>query len=323
MGRIPSGRPPNQPLLLISSRHREVMRRLVAGETQHQIAMDMGFTESRLSVICNSPLFKRQLAELNDEVHERYVERTGDIQGRLLELQPKAVDVLESIISKKEVDGKVVSLNLKKETALDILELAGSGKKKNNTVADAMGDVVKVISDGFKLAKELRDQSMRDAAEEQHRLSGQERGLGIIDNYEYGDKNNNINKRDVNVRVVGCSADSGVYTNETQTHVLDNVITVDANSLNSTTNNKQSTVKDKSVLGDARDNLNKSADQPTVPLPLLTQYIITDSSENQNQNQNQNQSSSSFPVFNSNSNSRFSDDDINDENENENQVRSA
>ncbi len=161
MGRHPSGKLPNQPLLLIKSRHREIMRRLIAGETQHQISVDMNITESRLSIICNSPLFKRELANLESEVKSRYINTTADVQARLNLLQPRAVEVLDELLNKKEVDGIRVSLPLKKDTALDVLELAGSGKKKNATVADAMSDVVKIISDGFKLAKELKDEQQR------------------------------------------------------------------------------------------------------------------------------------------------------------------
>lgn len=134
------------------------MRRLIAGESQHRIAEDLGMTESRISIICNSPLFKRELKKLEDEVKDRYIDTTAAVQQRLNSLQPAAVDILESILNKNEVNGKMVSLPLKRETALDVLELAGNGKKKNTTVADAMSDVVKIISDGFKLAKELKAQ---------------------------------------------------------------------------------------------------------------------------------------------------------------------
>jgi hypothetical protein len=168
MGRHPSGKVPNQPLGIIMSKHREIMRRLVAGETQHRIAVEMGMTESRLSIICNSPLFKRELAALEAEVKGRYITTTADIQAKINQLQPRAVDILDQILNKTEVDGKSVSLPLKRDVALDVLELAGSGKKKNATVADAMGDVVKIIADGFKLAKELKEASV---VEEQHAAS--------------------------------------------------------------------------------------------------------------------------------------------------------
>jgi len=166
MGRHPTGKVPSQPLGIIMSKHREIMRRLIAGETQHRISVEMGITESRLSIICNSPLFKRELAALEAEVKGRYITNTADIQDKINRLQPRAVEVLDHILNKSEVDGKMVSLPLKRDVALDILELAGSGKKKNGTVADAMGDVVKIIADGFKLAKELKDASVAEAKEE-------------------------------------------------------------------------------------------------------------------------------------------------------------
>jgi hypothetical protein len=167
MGRHPTGKIPSQPLGIIMSKHREIMRRLVAGESQHRIAAEIGMTECRLSIICNSPLFKRELAALEEEVKSRYITTTADIQGRINKLQPRAVDILDQILNKTEVDGRAVTLPLKRDVALDVLELAGSGKKKNATVADAMGDVVKIIADGFKLAKELKDAAIAEGVEAQ------------------------------------------------------------------------------------------------------------------------------------------------------------
>jgi hypothetical protein len=152
MGRHPTGKIPSQPLGIIMSKHREIMRRLVAGESQHRIAAEIGMTECRLSIICNSPLFKRELAALEEEVKSRYITTTADIQGRINKLQPRAVDILDQILNKTEVDGRAVTLPLKRDVALDVLELAGSGK---------------IIADGFKLAKELKDAAIAEGVEAQ------------------------------------------------------------------------------------------------------------------------------------------------------------
>lgn len=166
MGRHPSREEPAQPLRIIQGKHREIMRRQIAGESQRRIALELGMSESRLSIICNSPLYKREYARLEQEVKGRFVEVAANVQNKVTELQPTALGVLEKILKEKEVDGIRVSLPLKRDTALDILELGGNGKKKTDVKNDAMADVVKIISDGFELAKQaMEERKRRDEVE--------------------------------------------------------------------------------------------------------------------------------------------------------------
>ena len=56
---------PAQPLTHLWERHKEIARRLVAGDRQKDIADDMKMTYSRMSIICNSPAFKTQIQRLS------------------------------------------------------------------------------------------------------------------------------------------------------------------------------------------------------------------------------------------------------------------
>lgn len=153
MGRHPTGKTPAQALQIITGRHREIIRRKIAGQSQREIAIAMNMSEARLSVICNSPLFLKVYKEMEGKVEERYVVQQADITGKVNELQPVAMGVLENILKNKEVDGMKVSLTLKKETALNVLDLGGNtGKSKEK--GSALDDVIEVIKGSFSLAKE-------------------------------------------------------------------------------------------------------------------------------------------------------------------------
>lgn len=165
MGRHPTGKiPPNQ-LRIILGKHREIMRRQIAGESQRSIAIALGMTETRVSVICNSPLYKREYAKLAKSVDDRFIEVQANVQQQLNkkveDLQLDAFGVLEKIIHQKDIDGMRVTPLLKKDTALEVLELGGNRKNKANEKADAMSDVVKIISEGFKLAQSAIDERNR------------------------------------------------------------------------------------------------------------------------------------------------------------------
>ena len=163
MGRIPILDEPQNALKLIRPRHREIMRRLVCGQKQREIALDMELNEGRLSIIINSPLFKIELAKLERAVNKRAIEHVGDVTARIASLQGPAVSVLEKILINK--DGKA-SLVLQKATAIDTLELAGAKRRDND---EGMNDFAQFVSDAYAEAQARRREMLEQeilAAEE-------------------------------------------------------------------------------------------------------------------------------------------------------------
>ena len=153
MGRI-ARKIPFQPLLQVGSRHREIMRRLISGQSQVTISRELNITQSRLSIICNSPLFKRELANLEGKVENKFVEQRGNVETRVSNLQHKALDILEDIVSKDVIGDSKVPLRLKKDAACDILDLGDLKKKDHN---DGLNDFAKFVTDAFKIAVDKRN----------------------------------------------------------------------------------------------------------------------------------------------------------------------
>jgi len=161
MGRHPSGNTPPQQLLRVESKHREIMRRLIAGESNKKIATDLGMSETRLSIVRNSPLFLKEYKNLEAEVKSRFLDSAAKIQEKINNLQEPAIDMLGKILTEKSVDDMRVTPILKHQVALDILDLGGNGKKRiENNKNDAINDVIKVISDGFELAKQAMSEKL-------------------------------------------------------------------------------------------------------------------------------------------------------------------
>lgn len=121
--RVPSRVEPAQPLTFMWERHREIARRLVAGDRQIDIARSMGMTEGRLSIIVNSPLFMLYLQELSAKADDQ----AADIQGRLSKLAVSSMTVLENAIHGTGDMKEGVSPGLKTRIAQDVLDRAGYG----------------------------------------------------------------------------------------------------------------------------------------------------------------------------------------------------
>ena len=146
MGRIPTGAIPEQALEFIRPRHRQIMYRLITGQTQARIATDLEMDQSRLSVIVNSPLFKSELRKMEDQVFESLKESRGDISAKVKELQPAALGIIQGIMESKKAGAR-----LRRDCAKDILEL---DKKRRSVEDEGMTPFAKVIQDAFKIATE-------------------------------------------------------------------------------------------------------------------------------------------------------------------------
>ena len=137
MGRVPgyaktADGTPQQPITYLWERHREIIRRLVAGDKQVDIARDMEMTQGRLSIICNSPACQNLLKRISagaDEVAK-------DVQTRIQELSNDAITILETAI----LNGKNEGLSFKAQTdiAKDVLDRAGHGSVKKIQSVDVV-----------------------------------------------------------------------------------------------------------------------------------------------------------------------------------------
>ena len=127
--RVPSGDTPSQPLTHLWERHKEIMRRLVAGDRQVDIAKDLQMTQSRMSIICNSPAFKTQLERLSMGADNNAL----DVQDRVTALSIDAMSVLEDVLQ----NGDDLPKKLQVEVAKDIMDRAGHGAVKKTAVLNA------------------------------------------------------------------------------------------------------------------------------------------------------------------------------------------
>lgn len=128
--RVPSGDIPAQPLTHLWERHKEIIRRLVAGERQVDIAKDLQMTQSRMSIICNSPAFKSQLARMSEGADSSAL----SVQDRITNLSVDAISVLEDALQED-----ILPIKEKAKVAQDMLDRAGhSAVKKVHTIQETL-----------------------------------------------------------------------------------------------------------------------------------------------------------------------------------------
>lgn len=121
-------------LSYIRPRHKEIARRLVLGQTQTEICRDLNMSTSRMSIICNSPLFKILVSKLEEERNQD----TVDVGKQLREIAPNALEIVERTM----YNGATESLKLK--AAESILDRAGF-----STINKAQIEVSHVPTENF------------------------------------------------------------------------------------------------------------------------------------------------------------------------------
>src|SRR5208282_4708632 len=105
--------------------HHEIMRRLMLGQSQRDIALDMGRNETALSAIIRSPLFQLEYRKIKDQEMQDILE----IRKEVIEAGILGAKLHKSILTTNTVDGiaellQGVPLQLRQRSATDMLALA-------------------------------------------------------------------------------------------------------------------------------------------------------------------------------------------------------
>lgn len=107
----------------LRARHKEIARRAVLGQKGVDIARDLGL----------SPIWVNSLLRHNGEIKEYITEleegcdrNVADIGGRIKELQPKALELLEKVLEQEQLDGVPLKPDTRVATAKHVLSMGGN-----------------------------------------------------------------------------------------------------------------------------------------------------------------------------------------------------
>jgi len=93
----------------LNPRHREAMRRLVAGQPVGRVAEDLGYNVGHLNKIIRSPLFKRELERMQAKADLAHY----DALAKLRCIHPKAVEAYTDLV--EQTDFKQLRFNVAKD----------------------------------------------------------------------------------------------------------------------------------------------------------------------------------------------------------------
>ena len=106
----------------LSTRHREILRRVVGGQDLKQIAEIMGINHQTVICIANSPMFKQEKEKMLQKIENNLVEQLSDPKQYLNHKAIKAAKKLTHLMDTSTSD------NIQLASANSILDRAGAPK---------------------------------------------------------------------------------------------------------------------------------------------------------------------------------------------------
>ena len=110
---------PDKPVTYLWERHKEIANLVVAGHRPIDICKELGYTPTWMSIIMNSPVFKKYVASLRVRVEEGLI----DVKKKLYEGSTIGVVKLLEILNDKDTQK-----SLQVKVAQDFLDRAGFPK---------------------------------------------------------------------------------------------------------------------------------------------------------------------------------------------------
>ena len=140
----------------LNTRHRALMRMLVAGVSVKDAARALGYNEERAYQISMSPLFKEEMERMRREVDKRFIEGeaekpsfVGIARGILEDAAPEAAQALVDILRTGDIKHRQMSA----KEILDRVGVAGEKGKGEGVSIEVSDGLAKAIEKFVVLVK--------------------------------------------------------------------------------------------------------------------------------------------------------------------------
>jgi hypothetical protein len=121
----------------LKPRHMDIIRRMLTGQQDQEICLELGMSESYLSILKNDPTFATKLEDEVAKLQERFIEQRQDAMQMIEEVQCDAVQMAIGAMKTGLVGERVISAKDQLKSIWDILDRGGTRKAEKKIVAHA------------------------------------------------------------------------------------------------------------------------------------------------------------------------------------------
>jgi len=130
----------------LSARHKDMVRRLLVGETPGEICMELGVSESYFSIIQADPIFQARLEHEEAKLSERFISERMDGMEILLATQRDAALLCREAVKDGTVGQRQLRPEIQLKSAWDVLDrtnVSGVQKHVHANLADLVTEAYK------------------------------------------------------------------------------------------------------------------------------------------------------------------------------------
>lgn len=135
-------------LKALSPRHLDMIRRLIVGQSPQEISIELGISQSRISVLRDDPLFNAVYREMEHRVTEGFIETRAKAMEILEVAAPDAARLTRDAIVSGKIGDVDVPIPLRLKSAWDCLDRTGNKAVEKKLVG--VVDLGKMISDAYR-----------------------------------------------------------------------------------------------------------------------------------------------------------------------------
>ena len=119
-------------------RHKEIMRRLIVGETISEAAISLGMSPGSITRLLKDPIFATELKEMEKRANEKLYD--SDERLNALEIiniaANESAKLCRAVVNNKVPGTDDISIDLRVKTAWDILDRKGISKVQKTATLD-------------------------------------------------------------------------------------------------------------------------------------------------------------------------------------------
>ena len=144
----------------LNARHKEIIRRLIVGETPEEISLELGMHKgSILRLVNDEPLFKTELGRLEYETERRLTDAQEriDVMGILREAENDAAQLCVDVIRDKALPGPAqIGMGTRLKSAWDVLDRRGH-KAIEKKITLSLADLIVAAYEEAKKQRAIED----------------------------------------------------------------------------------------------------------------------------------------------------------------------
>lgn len=132
----------------LKPRHLDILRRMVIGQPDVEIALELGLNDAYVRSLKREQVFADKLEEMKAEINDRFMQSRTDVADILMDAAQNAAPKLKEVVDSGTLNGLDVPIPYQLKTIWDVLDRTGHSAVNKHAVGFV--DMGKLVAEAYK-----------------------------------------------------------------------------------------------------------------------------------------------------------------------------